>query len=63
MIMEASVEMEKIEPGVVVAQQPVVARDPGEALRRGDRDAFCRAVTADIEQGMRLLDDYYASSK
>ena len=36
MIMEASVEMEKIEPGVVVAQQPVVARDPGEALRRGD---------------------------
>ena len=28
--------MEKIEPGVVVAQQPVVARDPGEALRRGD---------------------------
>ena len=34
--MDASVEMEKIEPGVVVAQQPVVARDPGEALRRGD---------------------------
>ena len=33
--MDASVEMEKIEPGVVVAQ-PVVARDPGEALRRGD---------------------------
>ena len=35
MIMEASVEMEKIEPGVVVAQQPVVARDPGEALAGG----------------------------
>ncbi|WP_442489254.1 GntR family transcriptional regulator [Halomonas litopenaei] len=38
-------------------------REITQALRQGDMDAFCRAVTADIEQGMRLLDDYYASSK
>ncbi|WP_417330920.1 GntR family transcriptional regulator [Halomonas cupida] len=27
-----------------------------QALRKGDREAFCRAIEADIEQGMMLLD-------
>ncbi|GKW48802.1 GntR family transcriptional regulator [Halomonas sp. NCCP-2165] len=31
-------------------------RDVTWALRRGDCEAFCRAIAADIEQGMMLLD-------
>jgi DNA-binding GntR family transcriptional regulator len=27
-----------------------------QALSRGDRDGFCDAIAADIEQGMRLLE-------
>lgn len=30
-------------------------REVTEALRRGDRDGFCRAIAADIEQGMMLV--------
>ncbi len=30
-------------------------REVTQALRHGDREAFCRAIAADIEQGMMLL--------
>ncbi|SHF20849.1 transcriptional regulator, GntR family [Modicisalibacter ilicicola DSM 19980] len=30
-------------------------RDVTEALRQGDQEGFCRAIAADIEQGMMLL--------
>ncbi|MBY5928332.1 GntR family transcriptional regulator [Halomonas denitrificans] len=32
-------------------------REMTQALREGDSEAFCQALTADIEQGMQLLDD------
>lgn len=31
-------------------------RDVTQALSRGDREGFCNAIAADIEQGMRLLE-------
>ncbi len=31
-------------------------REITQALRRGDKEAFCHAIAADIEQGMMLLD-------
>ena len=30
-------------------------REVTQALSRGDREAFCQAIAADIEQGMMLL--------